>query len=278
MAYKNFIFQDSKGNQYEYDTCGSENGYPVLYMHGAIPMPFSKGLLDIAEKYNLYLIAIQRPGYGASSRLKYKNIYEYAGMLKELISSLQLKNFDVMGLSAGSPYCYALAAAYPQLVKGVNICSGIPLVNVKEIYRMNARQEKFLFFLSRHLPASIIGKYGVKAIEAQERKKGWKDTVDGESMDDIFQKYVYPNWYGLGQSTNLQYKNWGFAADSISNHFYIHHSRDDEMIPFEIARKSTGLLKNCELFEYEGEEHSSERPLKDAIINIGERASRLHLL
>ncbi|HHV11836.1 MAG TPA: alpha/beta hydrolase [Clostridiales bacterium] len=271
MEYRHFIFRDSQGNRFEYYTYGPENGYPVLYMHGAVPMPFSKSLLAIVQKHNLYLITILRPGYGSSSRLNHRSVYGYTLKLEEFISHLQLKRFDVLGLSAGSPYCYALAAAYPQLVDGVNICAGIPLVNNKEIYRMNARQERFLFFLSRHLPPYVIGKYGVKAIEAGERKKGWKDTEDGESMDSIFQKYVYPNWYGLGQSTNLQYKNWGFAASLLQKKIYIYHSRDDEMIPFEIALKSSRLLKSCELFEYEKEEHSSERLLKNAIINIAGR-------
>jgi hypothetical protein len=32
-------------------------------------------------------------------------------LLDEFIDSLHIGRFDVMGLSAGSPYCYALAAA-----------------------------------------------------------------------------------------------------------------------------------------------------------------------
>lgn len=265
------IFQNSRRDKFEYYTYGAENGYPVLYMHGAVPMPFSKELANTVQKHGLYLILVLRSGYGASSRLKHKNVFEYALMLGELISSLQLKRFDVLGLSAGAPYCYALAAAYPDLVDGVNICSGIPLVNNHKIYRMNAWQERFLFFLSRHLPAGLIGKYGVTAMEAMERKKGWKDWECGESMDDIFRKYVYPNWYGIGQSTNLQYKSWGFAADEISKQVHIYHSRADEMIPFEIALKSAELLANSELFRYETEEHSSEKIVRDAVVNIARR-------
>ena len=265
------IFRDSQGNKFEYVTYGPESGYPVLYMHGVIPMPFTKSLIDTAQEHNLCLIAVLRPGYGESSRLKHKNIYEYILMLKELISYLQLKHFDVLGLSAGSPYCYALAAAYPNLVNGVNICAGIPLVNNNNIFRMNARQERILFSFSRRLPPLLIGRYGIWMIEAMERKKGWQDTADGDSMDVIFEKYVRPNWYGLGQSTNLQYKNWGFSAESITNRISVYHSRADEMIPFEIALKSSELLMNSVLYEYEKEEHSSERLLKDAMVNIAEK-------
>lgn len=268
------IFQNRRGDKFEYSTYGPENGYPVLYMHGAVPMPFSKNLAEAVTKHNLYLIVLLRPGYGASSRIKQKNVYDYALMLNDLISNLGLKRFDVLGLSAGTPYCYALAAAYPDLVDTVSICSGIPLVNNAGIYRMNARQERFMFFLSRHLPAGFIGRYLVKAMESREKKRGWQDSTYGESMDDVFRKYVRPNWAGIGRSTRLQYKDWGFAAEAISGKICIYHSKADEMVPFEIARKSAELLTNSEFFEFETEEHGSEKILEDAIVNIGKRVRK----
>ncbi len=270
-ASESILFQNSRGEGFEYYTCGSEIGYPVLYMHGAVPMPFSEKLEETVKKHDLKVIVVLRPGYGASSRLKYKNVYDYALLLKEWIESLGLTHCDVLGLSAGAPYCYALAAAYPGLVNAVSICSGIPLANNGDIYRMNARAERFQFFLSRHLPAGFIGKYGVKAMEVLERKKGWQDAECGEKMDDVFQKYVRPNWYGIGRSTSVQYKSWGFKAEEIEKKIFLYHSRADEMIPIKIARKSAGLLSNSELVEYESEDHSSEKLLCDAIRRIGKR-------
>lgn len=270
-ADKPSIFENSRGERFEYYTYGSKDGYPVLYMHGSVPMPFSPNLAEIIQNQKLYLIVVLRPGYGASSRLNPKHVFDYVLMLNELISSFQLKRCNVLGLSAGAPYAYALAAAYPDLVEGVNICSGVPLVNNKVIYDMITRGERVLFFLSRHLPADWIGKYGVKAMESMERKKGWKDPECGQSMDDVFRKYVRPNWHGIGQSTSIQYKDWGFAAEAIVKKVYIYHSRADEMVPFEIARKSAGLLLNREFFEYEKEEHSSEKIVEDAIVNIAKR-------
>ena len=267
------IFQNSRGERFEFHAWGTEDGYPILYMHGAVPMPVSRDLAETAREHNVRLTAVLRPGYGASSRLKYKNVLEYALTLEELIASLGLRRFDVLGLSAGAPYCYALAAAYPGLVDGVSICAGIPLANRGEIYRMYARRDRFMFFLSRHLPAGLIGRYGVRAVEATERKKGWRDMESGERMDDVFRQYVWPNWAGFGQSTRVQYRNWGFPAEAIPNRISIYHSRADEMIPIEIARASAGLLANGDFFEYEAEAHASERLLKDAVIAIALRAA-----
>ncbi|MFT4145425.1 MAG: alpha/beta hydrolase [Mobilitalea sp.] len=265
---KPIIYKDAHNFKIEYYTYGKETGYPVLYMHGSVPMPFSKELSDLISELNLYVIVILRPGYGSSTRLQYKNIYEYALVLRDLITKLQLQSFDVLGLSAGAPYCYALAAAYPDLVNHVHICSGIPLVNNKSIFHMNSKTDKFMFSLSKYLPAGFIGKYGLKAMAAQEKKKGWQDAECGETMDVVFEKYVNPNWYGIGYSTTLQYKYWGFDAETITNKVFLYQSKSDELIPFEIALKSASLLKNSQIIAFETEDHSSEKILFAAIRNI----------
>ncbi len=268
---KTLIYNDTRNFKIEYYTYGKETEYPVLFMHGSVPMPFSKELSDLISELNLYVIVILRPGYGSSSRLEYKNIYEYAMLLKNFVTDLQLKCFDVLGLSAGAPYCYALAAAYPNLVNKVNICSGIPLVNNKSIFHMNSRGDRFIFSLSKFLPAGIIGKYGLKAMEAQEKKKGWTDAECGETMDVVFEKYVNPNWYGIGYSTTLQYKYWGFDAETITNKVFIYHSKGDCLIPFHIAQNSAKLLKNSQVIEFETENHESEKIIFIAIGDISKR-------
>jgi hypothetical protein len=55
---------------------GSDDGYPILHMHGATPMPFSDGLARVIESGNLRVMEVLRPGYGSSSMWRYKNICE----------------------------------------------------------------------------------------------------------------------------------------------------------------------------------------------------------
>lgn len=263
-------YQDHNGNIVDYYTYGNSNGYPVFYMHGAIPMPFSDPLIDFIQTHNLYVLTVLRPGYGKSTPQKHKTLFKYVQNLKPFIDHFKFTQFDVLGLSAGAPYCYAMAAAYPTLVRTVHICAGIPLANNKNIFHMFSNSEKLLFSLSRHIPAGLIGRYSVKAIEAMERKKGWGTPPCGGSMDAIFENCVWPNWHGLGISTRQQYKYWGFDAEKITNMVYIYHSKTDEMVPFKIANASAALLQNSRLKALENEDHSSEKTVSAAIEDIAQ--------
>lgn len=259
------LFQDSGGRAIEYWICGSRSGYPVFFMHGATPMPFSSGLAAEIEQHGLCVYTVLRSGYGQSTRTKYRNIYAYAVLLGEFIESLNIGRFDVMGLSAGSPYCYALAAAYPERVRKLIVCAGIPLVNNRSIFRMNPLRDRIFFLLSKYIPANAMGKFAVQTLESMERKKGWQPAVWGEDMDTVFKKYVRPNWFGFGWSTHVQYRNWGFDATKISCEARIYHSRTDEMIPFQIVCESAKLLPNSRVVLLDDENHASEKTIWAAV-------------
>jgi pimeloyl-ACP methyl ester carboxylesterase len=265
MRAESALFQDSGGHTIEYWTCGSRGGYPVLFMHGATPMPFSAGLVAEIERRGLCVYSVLRPGYGQSTRVEYENIFAYAALLGEFIESLPADRFDVMGLSAGSPYCYALAAAYPERVRRVGICAGIPLANERRIFRMNPLRDRVFFSLSRYIPADAMGRFTVRALESMERKKGWQPAVWGEDMDTVFEKYVRPNWFGFGWSTHVQYRDWGFDATKTTCEVRIYHSRADEMIPVRIVCESAKLLSSSTVILLDGEPHASEKTLWAAI-------------
>jgi pimeloyl-ACP methyl ester carboxylesterase len=257
----------------DYWQYGDDDGYPLLYMHGATPMPFSDKLARIIDMNRIRLLTILRPGYGRSSRIKYKSVYAYAKTLADFLSFLQLNCFDVLGVSAGAPYAYALAVRYPEKVGRIHICGGIPLVCDADIFQMNPASERFMFSLSKYLPAGFLGKYAVSAMEAMERKSGWQPHQSGESMDAIFDNYVRPNWYGIGRSTHVQYRQWGFDSGQITTPVRMYHSKADKMVPYRIAEASAARLTCCRLYPYENEEHYSEQMLGDVIRNTTGAAS-----
>jgi pimeloyl-ACP methyl ester carboxylesterase len=261
-------YKDSTIGVAEYRAYGRSEGYPVFFMHGATPLPFSDALIDFIQRSNLYVVTVLRPGYGKSTPRKYTSLFEYMRGLKNIIESLNFRQFDVVSLSAGAPYAYAMASAFLATVAGVHICAGIPLANNRRIFRMFPRSERIMFSLSKRLPPGLMGRYAVKAMEAMERKKGWGEPPCGGSMDEVFENDVRPNWRGVGLSTRLQYRDWGFDAEEITTPVNIYHSKKDEMIPFEIAQASAGLLANCRFVPLENAEHSSEKTVRLALESI----------
>jgi pimeloyl-ACP methyl ester carboxylesterase len=270
---KTYFYEQDDGMSIEYWQYGEDDGYPLLYMHGATPMPFSDELARVIDVNHIRLLTILRPGYGRSSRLKYKSVYRYVKTITGFLSFLQLDCFDVLGVSAGAPYAYAFAVQYPEKVRRVHICGGIPLVCDRDIFKMNPASERFMFSLSKYLPAAFLGRYAVSAMEAMERKTGWQPHQSGESMDAIFDSYVRPNWYGIGWSTHVQYRQWGFDAGQIATPVHIYHSKADKMVPYTIAEASAARLKCCQLHSYEKEDHYSEKMIGDVIQNTNTATS-----
>jgi pimeloyl-ACP methyl ester carboxylesterase len=264
-------YQDTQNGVIEYRAYGKPGGYPVVFMHGATPMPFSDPLADFVLTHNLYVLTILRPGYGKSTPQKYDALFEYVQGLKAFIEHLRFFRFDAISLSAGAPYAYAMAAAFPSQVQAIHVCAGIPLANNKRVFNMYPNGEKFLFTLSKYLPAGVMGRYAVRAMEATERRKGWGEPPCGGSMDEIFEHDVRPNWRGIGLSTRLQYRYWGFDAEKITAEVNIYHSKKDEMIPFEIACANARFFPDCRFIELEDEEHSSEKTVRMALESIAAR-------
>ena len=94
---------------------GPADGIPVLYFHG---FPTShqeihlfKGA-ELAEKYNLRLIAVDRPGYGNSGSLPGRTLTDWPTDVKHLAKALELESYSILASSGGGPF--ALACAYEQ--------------------------------------------------------------------------------------------------------------------------------------------------------------------
>jgi hypothetical protein len=91
-------------------------------------------------------------------------------------------------------------------------------------------------------------------------------------MDQMFDNYVRPNWQGIGWSTHVQYKGWGFDPGKITCPVQIYYSKGDKMIPFRIAEASASKLEMAMLYPYENEEHYSEKMLGDLFKNAKVKA------
>ena len=100
------------GNRLEYERYGS--GRAVVLHHGlvgAATVPAEWQAL--ADHSGINLISIARPGYGRSDPAPMTAISEWSPLLTGLLDALGVVEFDVLGVSAGAPYSYAVASALP---------------------------------------------------------------------------------------------------------------------------------------------------------------------
>lgn len=90
-------------------SAGPEDGFPVLYCHGAIGSPrWRTPELDrITELLGIRYLVVNRPGFAGSDPSPGRTVLDFARDIGEVMSSLGYTRFSVVGVSAGAPYALA---------------------------------------------------------------------------------------------------------------------------------------------------------------------------
>ena len=239
-----------------YTDYGDKAGYPVFVHHGLVGSIEQPDLQQTFEGTNVRMIFTARPGYGASSFYPMANYAEWASIINSLADRLGLTHFDVMGMSAGAPYCYALAALLPERVKRVFIYSGLPAVceySVLASYPQASEVEKeYAFYHNARLEEIAKSLYDMYLAPLPEDVLATKD----------FQDSMANQCKGMAQEAKLQSLEWGFKLQNVTQPVFMQHSRQDEEAPFAAALKTAELLSKCTLYELEDAPHVSDETLQ----------------
>jgi pimeloyl-ACP methyl ester carboxylesterase len=106
---------------------GSSEGRTMVWMHGTpgggrqVPEALRRALPD----YDVRLVVVERPGYGASSYHSYEQIRDFTADVDQVLDRLDIDRFCVGGLSGGGPYALAIAHDYPSRVASAVVLGGV---------------------------------------------------------------------------------------------------------------------------------------------------------
>jgi pimeloyl-ACP methyl ester carboxylesterase len=238
-------------NQYllSYAEYGDKTGYPVLVQHGMVASITDYHLFDRLIEAGNHLICIARPGYGESSPYRMSNMAEWGDIVSALIDELKISKFDILGMSSGAPYGYAIGYKLPKKVRNIFIFSGIPALYDQRVLA--------------HWPYPVN-----KQASFSELKKLAKELFfSGVSQEDLLRDDISDSMmnecFGIAQDLKLRCMDWGFNLSEVQARVYMQHSRSDNLKPVEITAQ---LLPDCQLDIRESGEHFSEQ-LLDAFIN-----------
>lgn len=106
------------GRQLSYRRYGRPGGRPVLTLHmwgGATLLP--PGTPALAERLDLDLVSVARPGYDGASPVADMNVTAHAADLGHLLDTLDMPAAQVLAISAGAAYALGLALAAPTRVE-----------------------------------------------------------------------------------------------------------------------------------------------------------------
>ena len=240
-------------NQYwiSYTENGDKNGPPILIDHGLIASVDNADLFHSLIQAGAHLISIARPGYGESSPYVLRAIGDWADLVSAVINELQLSQFDILGVSSGAPYSYAVGYKFPEQLRNIYIFSGIPALYDQEVqscWPFPITKDASIEEMELLTHDLFFSNLSVKDLERNDIKDSMKN-----------------HGFGIAQDLILRSNDWGFDLSEIHQNVYMQHSRGDPNIPLITAQLTAKMLPHHELTIKESDEHFSPRALDEFI-------------
>ncbi len=232
-----------------YSDLGNPAGFPILTQHGLIASIEDPTLFDSLLQADARVISIARPGYGDSSPCVLNSYLEWADLVGQVIDKLNISSFEVLGMSSGAPYGYALGARFPERVRFLYIFSGLP-----------AFYDEKVLSLWPHPP---IRDKSVTELEplAREIFFSWVTEADKDKND--VRDSMANDCFGVAQDLRLRFMEWGFSLADVKARVFMRHSKTDE--PYLAAIRTAELLPDCQLDLLESGPHFSPEALDSFI-------------
>jgi len=247
---KKYKFNDR--NVLAYNDFGNMEAFPILVQHGTMASIKDIGLFEKLSKV-ARVICIARPGYGESSPYILKSILEYGEIVAKLVEELEIKNFDIMGSSAGSIYGYAIAKACSDKIRNIFVYSGTPALYDMEV--------------QRNWPFPISNEISVEDSQKIAFEMFFSHFTEQDKELDYIKDSMQNNCFGEGQNIRLRFKDWGFTLSEIKAKVYMQHSKTDEVLPYILAKRTAKLLNDCELELLEDGNHFTVEGFESYIQN-----------
>ena len=247
ILYKN-------GNSLSYAEYGNKNGYPILVQHGLIASISDYHLFDRLIKAGTHLICIARPCYGESSPYRMNNMAEWGDIVSVLVDECNLSHFDILGISSGAPYSYAIGCKLPDKVQNIFILSGTPALYDDNIL------DFWPYEVNKNASITELEKLAYELFFSNLSKE---DLLRNDIKDSMMH-----NCFGIAQDFKLRCTDWGFNLSDVKRIVYMQHSKADNNIPFVTAEMTSKFLPNCKFIIKENDSHFSNEILDDFIKTI----------
>jgi len=256
----------SDGRKLAYQEYGHSEGYPILLFHGT---PGSRLWFmendTCALELGIRLIALDRPGYGASDPKPDRTLLDWADDVNEAVQLLHLKEYSVLGVSGGGVYAAVCAYKAPSgLRNAAMVASGVPFNNGKAPASMS-RPNRIAFWLSRNVPWLLKSIFSaqIKLIDKDpERYK--KSILNGNThLSSWDQAYLQTDEQAEATLVHMREalrqgpdevvresamltRPWNFELDALQVPTYAFHGEADTLAPHDAASRALSGLPKVE--------------------------------
>lgn len=270
---------------------GAPDGFPVFYAHGnpgsGLELAFFH---QSALTHGFRLIAIDRPGFGASEFTAPYTLTQYAEDIETLAQQMGITRFGTLGWSSGGPPSLAVAYRAPGKVAFVISASGY--TNFGEYPDAPAA----LAELGR--PGAELSASRPGLFDAILKTAGWTEhnlprlyarlalatmTTSDQAVLDAPERR---SWFlaaqsaavqqgidGVRQDLEVQWQPWEFQLEDIVPPVMIIQGKTDTFVPWQFGEHLCQRLRQCELWLLEGQGHLAPltAPVQDALFRFARR-------
>lgn len=222
-----------------YGRWGCRGGRAVLVHHGLV----GDGALgpiwnQLGEMAGLEWIVIERPGYGQTPPMAMERLADWPVMVAPVLEALEIPGrFDAVGISAGGPYAYALAAGMPARVGRLCILAGVPFIGAPGVLDCYTDQGRAAY--ARYASAgeaALRAEFRTFCADATARVGG------NQQVAAALAAILSHDAAGPAREARLQARDWGFDRSAVSCPVDLWHAEADDMVPFAAARLSAAGL------------------------------------
>jgi pimeloyl-ACP methyl ester carboxylesterase len=248
-------FELADGRRLAYDDVGDPAGRAVVYLHGCPDSRLSRHPDDsIAARAGVRLIAVDRPGYGASSPPADWTIASVTSDVLALIDHLELDRCAVLGWSSGGPIALSCAHAAPDRVAAVGVAAGtVPSDFDGSVDEIAAEMLPFL------VPADLTPALALEYIREGKRAEYLADldSVPGLA-DQLAIGMCAASENGL-LGAEFDVRNlvmpWSFDLTTIEAPALLWYGEQDDVVPASVGVALAHQLPNARLEILEGASH-----------------------
>ena len=261
------------GRTVAWSECGVPDGEPVLRLPGT---PGSRLSLRADQtpwvERGLRVITVERPGFGASTRLPGRGFVEHADDLAAILDHLDIICVPVYGGSGAAPHVLAFAARHPHRVAACTIVDGgAPLTDDEVLQQIDFNAIGDTLARAGNVDALRAMAEEARASMMADPIAGFRaimDTAPAEDQeimaDPIWQKAfargiceaLAPGVDGWVDEAILAVGDWpDVDIEAVTSSATWWHGDADRNCPLSAATRLVGRLPNARLVVWEGAGH-----------------------
>jgi pimeloyl-ACP methyl ester carboxylesterase len=262
------------GRRLGYAEYGAPTGRPIFWFHGTpgARRQVPPALRRIAGARDFRIVALERPGVGASSRHAYANLRGWAHDVGEIADGFGFERFACVGLSGGGPYVLACAHEHPDRMTAGIVLGGVaPAIGperarggiVGQLARVApfiqlfrepiARTAWVLMRAAEPLKSPAFDLY-VRFSPPGDRELFAKPGMKEMFLDDLTRGYR-THLHAPVFDAVLFTREWGFSLTNIRVPISFWHGDRDHIVLLAHARHLVSLVPGASLRVRSGESH-----------------------